>query len=102
MLSTVLVRFTITAMTVEVNNFSDFSKKGQEKFDAMQKEVQNQFDKALPFFKRAEKMNPSDANTLIALKEIFARKNDFETSNIFKDRLDRVQNGETISESYFK
>ena len=89
------------AMTVAVNNHNDFSKAGQEKFEKMQKEVEAQFDSALPFFKRAEKMNPSDANTLIALKEIFARKNDFDTSKVFKERLEKVQAGETIPASYF-
>ena len=89
------------AMTTELNGFSDFSKKGQEKYDAMQKSVQDQFDSALPFFKKAEKMNPSDLNTLIALKEIFARKNDFDTSNEFKARLEKVQAGETIDAPYF-
>lgn len=89
------------AMTAELNGFSDFSKKGQEKYDAMQKSVEEQFDSALPYFKRAEKMNPSDLNTLIALKEIFARKNDFDTSNEFKDRFERAKAGEVIESSYF-
>ena len=77
-------------------------KKGQEKYDAMQKEVQQQFDDALPYFKRAERMNPSDLNTLIALKEIFARKQDYDTSNEFKDRFEKVKGGETIDTPFFK
>lgn len=89
------------SMTAALNAHSDFSKKGQEKYDQMQKDVKAQFEQALPFFKKAEKMNPSDINTLIALKEIFARSNDFDTSNIFKDRLEKVQGGGTIDAPYF-
>jgi hypothetical protein len=40
-------------------------------------------------------------NTLIALKEIYARKDDLEKSNVFKERIDRIQAGETIDEAYF-
>jgi hypothetical protein len=39
---------------------------------------------------------------LIALKEIFARKNELDLSNEFKERLDKIQAGEKIEASYFK
>jgi tetratricopeptide (TPR) repeat protein len=80
----------------------DFSKEGQKKYEALKAEVDKEFAAALPHFKEAEKRNPGELNTLIALKEIYARQNDFETSNVFKDRLERVQAGEEITESYFK
>ncbi len=73
-----------------------------EKFKAKQDEQLAQFDKALPYFKRAEQMNPNDINTLIALKEIFARKGDFETSQEFKKRLENAQAGGENESSYFK
>ncbi len=60
------------------------------------------FNIALPYFKDAEKLAPSDIGTLTALKEIYARTDDFETSNEFKNRLEKIQQGETIETSYFK
>lgn len=79
----------------------DYSKDGLKKYEAMKKKVFGQFDEALPFFKKAEKLNPNDANTLIALKEIFARKDDLATSNEFKTRLEKVQGGGKNDASYF-
>lgn len=81
---------------------SDFSKAGQKKYDALEKDMQAQFDLALPYFKKAESYNANDQNTLIALKEIFARKNDLKTSNEFKARLQTVTDGGKNAASYFK
>jgi hypothetical protein len=47
---------------------SDFSKEGQKKYEAAEKLMIAEFDKALPYFKKAESINPNDQNTLIALK----------------------------------
>ena len=80
----------------------DYSKAGLKKYDALKAKMLAQFDEALPFFKQAEGINPSDRNTLIALKEIFARKDDITTSNAFKDRLDTLDGGGTLDGSYFK
>ena len=60
------------------------------------------FDDSLPYFKRCEKLNPNDAITLIALREIYARKDDLDTSNIFKERLEKVQSGGKNDTSYFQ
>jgi tetratricopeptide (TPR) repeat protein len=79
----------------------DYSKEGIAKYKELQKKVYAEFDKALPYFQDAEKLNPSDVNTLIALKEIYARKDDLEMSKVFKERLDKVQAGEEV-DSYFK
>jgi len=78
----------------------DFSKEGQRKYDALQGEIQTQFETALPYFKDVEKKKPADLNTLLALKEIYARKSDFTMSNEFKARIEQVQAGEAL-ESYF-
>ena len=80
----------------------DYSKTGLAKFEAKKKEVLDMFNIALPYFKDAEKLAPSDIGTLTALKEIYARTDDFETSNEFKNRLEKIQQGETIETSYFK
>ncbi len=89
-------------MTKELNTLQDdYSKKGLEKYKAKKVEVFEQFDKALPYFQKAESMNANDVNTLIALKEIFARKDQLDVSNEFKARLDKVQAGENNESSYF-
>ncbi|NRB63088.1 MAG: hypothetical protein HRU40_08720 [Saprospiraceae bacterium] len=79
----------------------DYSKEGIERYNKMRDEVLGEFENALPYFKQAEQIDPNDLNTLIALKEIFAKKDDLEMSNEFKDRLENVQNGGQ-NESYFK
>lgn len=80
----------------------DLSKEGTRKYEAMEIKVNEQFEKALPYFQKAEMANPSDPSTLQALKAMYARTNEFEISNEFKTRLERVQAGETIEKSYFK
>jgi hypothetical protein len=80
---------------------SDMSKAGMKKYDDKEKEVLAAFDKALPYFQRAESVNANDQNTLIALKEIFARKNDLKMSGEFKKRLQTVQDGGKNDKSYF-
>ena len=89
----------MTNQLVELSN--DLSKEGQAKYEALEKEINNEFDQAFPYFKKAEMTDPSNRNTLIALKEIFARRDDFEASNEMKARLDRLEAGETIEDSYF-
>ena len=73
-----------------------------KKYDMLKAESEKLFNVALPYFKKAEQLNANDVNTLIALKEIFARTNDFETSGEFKKRLENVQAGGTNDSSYFK
>ena len=89
--------------TNELNELAnDYSKEATAKYEALKIEIEGIFDEALPFFKRAEAIDPNDVNTLIALKEIFARKNDFDTSNEFKTRLENVQGGGKNDTSYFQ
>lgn len=75
--------------------------KEAKKFDAMTKEANGLMETALPYFKKSEAINPNDNNTLIALSEIFARMNDFDTSNEFKKRLEVVKKGGQNDASYF-
>lgn len=91
------------AATKSLNSMpDDFSKEGQKKYDAKKAEVNTFFDQALPYFQTAESLDPNDKNTLLALKEIFARKNDFDKSNEFKKRLDNIEKGIKNNSSYFK
>jgi tetratricopeptide (TPR) repeat protein len=81
---------------------NDYSKEGLKKYKEMKDEVFAQFDKALPFFKRAESLDPNDVNTLIALKEIHAKKSDLEAAKEFKRRLDVVQGGGKNDKAYYQ
>ncbi len=94
---------TAAARTQELNALpqDDFSAAGLKKYEKIRDEIMALFDQALPYFKKAEGLNPNDMNTLIALSEIFARKDDLETSSALKKRLDVVQNGGTNNSSYF-
>ncbi len=78
----------------------DYSKAAMAKQTAMRADILKEFENALPFFQKAEKLNPSDMNTLLALKEIYARKDDFEMSKVFKTRIEQLNAGEKL-ESYF-
>jgi tetratricopeptide (TPR) repeat protein len=77
------------------------SKDDQKKYDVMSKEVDALFEQALPYFKKGEKIDPNDRNTLIALKEIFARKNDLTISGEFKKRLETIEAGGKIEKPFF-
>ncbi|MEM9525316.1 MAG: hypothetical protein AAGA31_01850 [Bacteroidota bacterium] len=85
---------------VELGN--DFSKAGQKKYEELNAKVTAEFEKALPFFQKAEMADPGDQNTLIALKEMYARNDEYEISNEFKARIEKIQAGEKIEKSYFK
>ncbi len=81
---------------------SDMSKEGQKKYDKLTQEMLAEFDQALPFFQKSEALDPNNQNALIALKEIYARKNDMVMAKEFKTRLENVTNGEKNATSYFK
>lgn len=81
---------------------SDYSKEGLKKYETKKAEIFQKFDDALPYFQRCEKLDPNDVNTLIALREIYARKDDLATSDIFKERLEKVQSGGKNDSSYFQ
>ena len=67
---------------------ADFSPAGIKKYDAKKAEMDDLFKHALPFFEEAEALNDKDLNTVIALKEIYARLNDLEKSNEYKAKYD--------------
>ncbi len=90
----------VTQEMLKLND--DFSKEGMKKYESLKGEASELFKLALPHFKQAESLDPNDINTLIALKEIFARTDDIAKSNEFKDRMKTVQDGGTNPSSYFK
>lgn len=78
------------------------SKADLKQFDVYQKQIDELFGQALPYFKRVEKLDPNDLNTLIALKEIYAKQSNFELSKEFKMRMETVQNKGKNAKSYFE
>jgi len=69
---------------------ADLSPAGMKAYDATKVEMDEIFKQALPYFDKAEAINGSDRNTLIALKEIHARLNDVVKSKKYKDLLDNM------------
>lgn len=80
----------------------DLTSEGMKKYDAKKAEVDKIFDEALPYFQKAERVKPSDRNTLIALKEIYARRNKMDVSDVFSKRLEKLEAGGTVESSYFE
>lgn len=90
-------------LTKEMNALQDdYSKEGIKKYEDLKTKIFAEFNLALPYFQRAEAINPNDVNTLIALKEIYARENQLEMSQEFKKRLEVVQDGGKNEKPYFK
>lgn len=83
------------AMTTELQALQDdYSKAGIAQYKTKQAEITAIFDRALPYFEKADLANPNDSNTLIALKEIYAKKGgdaDIAKSNEYKLRLEALQ-----------
>ena len=78
------------AAIVPIMNALGTSKAEQKQYDELKSKMEAIFDQALPFFLKAEANNKDDRNTLIALKEIYARKNDFAKSGEYKKRLEAL------------
>ncbi|SHM30811.1 hypothetical protein SAMN04488057_10119 [Cyclobacterium lianum] len=79
----------------------DFSAAGMEKYEKREAEVFAAFGKALPYFQSAERINPNSVETLIALKEIYARNNEPEISNALNERLENLQQGGINETAFF-
>ncbi len=71
----------------------DYSKEGTAKYEAMKEKMLGQFDAALPYFQKAEQIEPTDRNTLIALREIYARKDQLDKSEEYKAKLENLGGG---------
>ncbi|HMT00142.1 MAG TPA: hypothetical protein PLQ57_01700 [Saprospiraceae bacterium] len=80
------------AMTADLNKLSnDFSAAGTKKYNTIKTEMEGIFEQALPFFQKAETLDPNDLNTMIALKEIFARKGQLDKSQEYKAKIEAIQ-----------
>ena len=77
-----------------INELSgDISPAGMKAYDMKKAEMDGLFKQALPYFQAAEKINDADLNTVIALKEIYARLNDLGMSNKYKAKYDELTAG---------
>lgn len=88
-------------LSQEINAIDDVSSASLRRMETMRKEMLALFDQALPYFQQAESVDPNDLNTLIALTEIYARKED-ELTYEFKKRQETVRGGGKNPSSYFK
>lgn len=78
-------------MTKEINKYAnDFSKEGTKKYNDVKAKMDGLFEESLPYFQKAEQLNPNDASVLQALSEIYARKNMLDKSVEYKERIEAL------------
>lgn len=78
-------------MVTDLNTLGeDFTPAGIKKYDAKKLEMDGLFGQALPYFEKAESSNTEDLNTVIALKEIYARLNNAEKSALYKTKYEQL------------
>lgn len=79
------------AYSKELNDLSsDISAEGNRKYEAKKAQMDEAFTKALPLFLQAEAIMPADYNTLIALKEIYARQDQLELAEQYKQKIESL------------
>jgi len=79
------------SMTTKLNELgSDYSSAGTKKYNAIKAEMDDYFIQALPYFLKAEELDPKDLNTMIALKEIYAREGQLDKSAEYKAKIEAL------------
>ncbi|MBK7805226.1 MAG: hypothetical protein WAT37_20355 [Saprospiraceae bacterium] len=79
------------SMTTKLNELgNDYSSAGTKKYNAIKAEMDGYFKQALPYFLKAEELDPKDQNTMIALKEIYAREGQLEKSAEYKAKIEAL------------
>lgn len=79
----------------------DYSNEGTKKYEALKAKMNSTFADALPYFKKAEVIDPNDRNTLTAIREIYVRQGDLKMGDEFKKRQENVDKN-IKNTSYFK
>lgn len=80
------------SMTAKLNELgNDFSSAGTKKYNAIKTEMDGYFKEALPYFISAESLDPSDVNTMTALKEIYARDGQLDKSAEYKAKIEGIK-----------
>ena len=83
------------SMTAKLNELSnDYSSAGTKKYNAIKAEMDGYFKQALPFFLKAEELSPKDLNTMVALKEIYAREGQLDKSAEYKAKMEAAGSGQ--------
>jgi tetratricopeptide (TPR) repeat protein len=78
----------------EVNEYAnDFTPAGTKKYNEAKNRMVKAFEEALPFFEKAESINAKDQNTIIALKEIFARTGKLDKVKVYTEKLEALTAG---------
>ncbi len=79
-------------MTEMINEFAnDFSDAGTANYNKLKDGMNALFTQALPYFLNAETLNGEDKNTLIALREIFARKDELTKATEYKAKFEALK-----------
>lgn len=79
------------AYSKELNDLSnDYSTEGNRKYEAKKAQMDEAFEKALPIFIQAETINPQDYNTLVALREIYARQDKLDVAEQYKIKIENL------------
>ncbi len=79
------------SMTEKLNALSnDYTPAGNKKYKALKDEMDGYFNQALPYFIKAEDLDPKDLNVKIALKEIYARQGELEKSQEYKAKIEKL------------
>ena len=77
----------------EVNEFAnDFTPAGTKKYNDAKTRMVKAFEEALPYFEKSETLNGKDINTVIALKEIYARIGKMDKVKTYTEKLEALQN----------
>jgi tetratricopeptide (TPR) repeat protein len=93
--------FNKAAVLTQRMNELGMSREEQRLYEEYNKQANELFETALPYFQAAESLEPNDPSTLIALRETFARMQDFDMYQEFNERLQRLEAGEKNESSYF-
>ncbi|NNF33565.1 MAG: hypothetical protein HKN68_05630 [Saprospiraceae bacterium] len=79
------------SMTAQINELAnDYSAEGTKKYNTMKEEMDGYFGEAQPFFEKAHQLEPTDQNTMIALREIYARQSKFDKVEEMKGKLEAL------------
>ncbi len=77
---------------IELNKqMNELSAKQMDVYAELKAKRDGHYQSALPYFERALALNENDINSLTALKEIYARTDQLEKSNIIKKRLESLK-----------
>lgn len=77
---------------VEVNNqMNKLDLNAQKQYDALKIERDILFKKSLPYLEKAHNLDPKDMDTMIALKELYARLNYTDKLDAIKKELDALK-----------